>query len=68
MQEVRSQLRLGLHAGPLGLDDFGPEEVGRLLEEMWPDGGAGSAYGESFARFDLAQERTQSVAKAKEEL
>ena len=61
---------LAVHADPLGLDDFGPEEVGRLLEEMWPDGGAGSAYGESFARFDLAQERTQSVsvAKAKEEL
>ena len=38
------------HATALELSDFGSDEIGHALDALWPDGGAGSEYGESFAR------------------
>ena len=53
----------------LELSDFGSDEIGHALDALWPDGGAGSEYGESFARFAGAAHKSGSVhTLAKEEL
>ena len=53
----------------LELSDFGSDEIGDALDALWPDGGAGSEYGESFARFAGAAHRSGSKhTLAKEEL
>lgn len=56
-------------ATALELSDFGSDEIGHALDALWPDGGAGSEYGESFARFAGAAHKSGSVhTLAKEEL
>lgn len=57
------------HATALELSDFGSDEIGHVLDTLWPDGGAGSEYGESLARFVIAPQGSGSMrAVVKEEL
>ena len=60
---------LANHATALELSDFGGDEIGHALDALWPDGGAGSEYGESFARFAGAPHASGSMRTVpKEEL
>ena len=49
---------------------FGSDEIGHAPDAMWPDGGAGREYGESFARFAGASNTEVGVCElwVKEEL
>ena len=57
------------HATALELSDFGSNEIAHVLDALWPDGGAGSEYGESFAHFAGVPHGSGSMRTvAKEEL